>query len=71
MAKTHLKIIGVDRRSQGQSQFEHDHQTACGFVRVQVTSNMDQVDCLFCLRSKEMLHYHQINNSLTDSQGCY
>ncbi len=45
--------------------------TACGYVRDSVTRNMDDVDCKHCLRSKEMQHYHQLNRSLTDSQGCY
>ncbi|CAH1598981.1 hypothetical protein FWP33_18750 [Vibrio parahaemolyticus] len=71
MAKTHLKITGVDARNSGQTQFEYTHQTACGYVRNQVTTNMDNVDCFYCLRSKEMEHYHQINGSLSDGQGCY
>ncbi|OEE38252.1 hypothetical protein A1QO_02425 [Vibrio genomosp. F10 str. ZF-129] len=71
MAKTHLKVSGVDARESGQTQFEYDHQTACGYVRDSVTRNMDHVDCKHCLRSKEMQHYHQLNRTLTDSQGCY
>ncbi len=71
MAKTHLKITGVDCRDRGQTQFEFTHQTACGYVRDNVTTNMDEVDCFYCLRSKEMEHYHKINKSFTDSQGCY
>lgn len=71
MAKTHLKVKGVDCRGHGQTEFEHSHQTACGFVRNNVTTNMDKVDCFYCLRSEEMKHYHQINGTLTDSQGCY
>ncbi|MCC3804049.1 hypothetical protein IB292_03250 [Vibrio parahaemolyticus] len=71
MAKTHLKVTGVDARNSGQTQFEYTHQTACGYVRDNVTRNMDHVDCFYCLRSKEMQHYHQINKSLTDSQCCY
>ncbi|ARP16593.1 hypothetical protein K04M5_49410 (plasmid) [Vibrio alginolyticus] len=31
MAKTHLKVPGVDARDSGQTQFEFTHQTACGF----------------------------------------
>lgn len=71
MAKTHLKVSGVDARSSGQTQFEYAHQTACGYVRDNVTRNMDHVDCSLCLRSKEMKQYNQLNKSLTDSQGCY
>ncbi|ATC60212.1 hypothetical protein [Vibrio anguillarum] len=54
MAKTHLKVSGVDARESGQTQFEYDHQTACGYVRNSVTINMDDVDCQHCLRSKEI-----------------
>jgi len=71
MSKTHLKVAGVDCRNQGQTEFEYTHQTACGYVRNQVTTDGDNVDCFFCLRSKEMEHYHQLNNTLTDSSGCY
>lgn len=71
MSKTHLKIVGVDCRIMCQSWFDYTHQTACGYVRDSVTENMDLVDCYYCLRSKEMKHYHQINNTLCDSQGCY
>lgn len=69
--KTHLKIVGVDCRNMGQSEYDFTHQTACGYVRDNVTTNEDDVDCKLCLRSEEMKHYHQINSALTDSQGCY
>ena len=51
--KTHLKITGVDCRDSGQRQWEYDHQTACGYVRRYITRNKDDVDCFYCLRSKE------------------
>jgi len=69
--KTHLKIAGVNSRSSGQTEYKYTHQTACGYVRKQVTENMDSVDCFYCLRSKEMEHYHKINSLITDSSGCY
>lgn len=71
MAKTHLKVIGVDCRDIGQTEFEHSHQTACGYVRDNVTEDGDKVDCKHCLNSIHMVHYHAINKTLTDSQGCY
>ncbi|WP_028471326.1 hypothetical protein [Neptunomonas japonica] len=71
MAKKHFKVIGVDCRNQGQTEFEYSHQAACGYVRKEVTTDGDQVDCFYCLRSEGMKHYHQINAALTDSQGCY
>ncbi len=67
--KTHLKINGVDFRGNGQTEFEYDHQTACGFVRNSVTRNGDNVDCKLCIKSEHMRHYHQINQPFSDSQG--
>lgn len=69
--KTHYKVTGVDCRDGGQTEFEYSHQTACGYVRDNVTTNGDYVDCELCLKSEAMKHYHQINNTFTDSQGCY
>ena len=68
-SKTHFKILGVDARKSGQSEFEYTHQAACGYVRDIVTTDGDHVDCELCLSSKEMEHYHQINSCLTDSSG--
>ncbi|HHE0459689.1 TPA: hypothetical protein ACN331_002526 [Vibrio parahaemolyticus] len=67
MAKTHLNVPGVDARDSGQTQFEFTHQTACGFVREQVTTNKDSVDCFYCLRSEEMKHHFQLNKTVSDS----
>lgn len=67
--KTHFRIIGVDCRDGGQTEFEYTHQTACGYVRDKVSFDGDCVDCKFCLRSDGMKHYHAINKTLTDSQG--
>ena len=69
--KTHLKIKGVDYRGRGQSNFEYEHQTACGYVRVDVTTNEDLVDCKHCLKSEAMEKYHKLNSTFTDSRGCY
>lgn len=44
MPKTHFKILGVDRRSQGQTEHEFNHQTACGYVRGRITRNKHEVD---------------------------
>lgn len=71
MTKTHYKITGIDASSQGQTYFEYTHQTACGYVRDNVTNNGDEVDCKLCLKSKYMEHYHQVNSSFADSSGCY
>ena len=61
--KTHLKVSGFDCRDQGQTEFEYSHQTACGYVRKEVTTNGDGVDCKLCLKSEDMKHYHQINST--------
>lgn len=71
MNKTHYKVEGVDARNQGQTVFEYNHQTACGYVRENVTTNGDNVDCKWCLNSIHMVHYHAINGTLSDAQGCY
>ena len=64
MSKTHYKIDGINARSRGQTEFERTHQAACGYVRDNVTTNGDYVDCKLCLRSEEMKRYHQINDEL-------
>lgn len=70
MAKTHFKVDGVDCRDIGQTEFEYTHQTACGYVRENVSRNGDDVDYKLCLKSEDMEHYHKINGTLSDSQGC-
>lgn len=69
--KTHFKVDGVDCRGLGQSEYELNHQTACGYVREQVSKSGDEVDCKLCLNSIHMVHYHAVNKTLSDSQGCY
>jgi len=71
MAKTHFKIDGVDARALGQTEYEFSHQAACGYVRKEVTTDGDAVDCFYCLKSEHMKHYHHINSTFTDSSGCY
>jgi hypothetical protein len=51
--KIHLKVPGVDCRGEGQTQYEYDHQTACGYVRKQVVDNPKLVTCNFCKRTDE------------------
>ena len=70
MGKTHLRVPGVDYRNMGQSEHEYTHQTACNYVRDNVTTNIDAVDCKLCLKSESMKHYHQIN-STHDEPSCY
>lgn len=49
-AKTHLKVNGVDARNQGQTQFEYDHQSACGYVRDLVVKKPELVTCKHCIK---------------------
>jgi hypothetical protein len=63
MKKTHFQIIGVDFHKSGKTEYKYTHQTACGYVRDDVTSNGDNVDCELCLKSIHMVHYHAINES--------
>jgi len=53
MAKTHFKVRGVDARDNGQTEYEYNHQTACGYVRNNVTKNKDEVDCFYCQRLQQ------------------
>ncbi len=46
--KTHLKIEGVDCRKMGQTEYEYSHQAACGYVRKNITTNTNDVDCFYC-----------------------
>jgi|TARA_B110000196_G_scaffold319835_1_gene339201 hypothetical protein len=59
MNKTHLKVLGVDARNAGQTDFEYHHQSACGYVRDKVTRNIKQVTCIFCRRTDEFELIHQ------------
>jgi len=52
--KMHLRIKGVDARSQGQTDYEYSHQTACGYVRSCVTPHKAYVDCKLCVKSEHM-----------------
>ena len=47
--KKHLKILGVDYRDEGQTQFEYNHQSLCGYVRKNVTRDAVLVTCKKCL----------------------
>lgn len=53
MSKTHLRIIGVDCRDQGQTEYEYTHQAACGYVRKNITTQTHEVTCFYCKRSDE------------------
>lgn len=57
MGKVHYKVRGVDARSMGQSQFEYDHQAACGYVRDNVTADENKVSCFYC-KKKIKSHGH-------------
>tara|TARA_B100002049_G_scaffold223617_1_gene194303 strand:+ start:10476 stop:10646 length:171 start_codon:yes stop_codon:yes gene_type:complete len=48
MPKIHLKTVGIDARQQGQTEFEYENQTMCGYVRKNVTRDIKKVTCFFC-----------------------
>jgi len=60
MSKTHLKVSGVDCRNQGQTEYEYSHQTACGYIRQNVTRVTADVTCFYCLRTDEMKAIKQV-----------
>lgn len=47
--KTHLKVVGVDCRDQGQSEEMYNTQALCGFAGVTVTRKENEVDCKLCI----------------------
>jgi len=53
MKKIHLKMLDVDARDSAQSEFEYTHQTACGYVRDNVTRDVGKVTCFFCQRTDD------------------
>ncbi len=58
MLKTHFRILGVDCTYQGQTWYEHTHQTACGYVRNKVTFIPDKVTCKICIRKLKKIKDH-------------
>lgn len=49
----HFKVAGVDCRNSGQTEHEYNHQTACGYVRKNVTNKEGDVTCFYCKRVME------------------
>ena len=45
----HLQVPGVDYRKHGQTNYEFEHQAACGYVRKYVTRDKKIVECKYCL----------------------
>jgi hypothetical protein len=50
MSKIHLSDFIADYRGRGQSGYDYEHQTACGYVRSEVTRYAALVDCKLCIR---------------------
>lgn len=55
MAKVHFKYKKVDAREMGQTQFDYDHQTLCGYVRDLLTEDKEAVTCKICQREMKKL----------------
>ncbi|MGZ5055349.1 MAG: hypothetical protein ACXWAT_10470 [Methylobacter sp.] len=50
MSKTHKYQSHGDHRNAGQSQYEYEHSTACGYVHDTVTREDSAVTCKLCRR---------------------
>jgi hypothetical protein len=48
--KIHMFLRGKDFRNSGQTDYEYNHSTECGYVRDDITYNTDKVTCKLCLR---------------------
>lgn len=48
MPKIHFNSKLFDARAQGQTEFEYNHQTLCGYVRDNVTTDREKVMCFYC-----------------------
>lgn len=59
--KKHLRVTAADMRDLGQSEHEYTHQSACGYIRDNVTNNYFEVTCFYCKRTPE--YDYQENNS--------
>jgi len=55
LGKIHLKIKGIDYRWAGQPEFDYQHQTACGYVRKNITNDKEKVTCFYCKRTEYFL----------------
>jgi hypothetical protein len=60
MKKVHLRILGVDARRDGQTEHEYSHQAACGYVRKNVTEDINEVNCFYCKRSESFIRRENI-----------
>ena len=61
--KTHLKCGDTAVLNACPDENTRNRQTACGYMRDDVTSNKDAVDCRLCLQSEQMKHYFESSNS--------
>jgi len=48
--KTHKRVSGPDHRNAGQTTYEFEHTSACGYVRGNLARHDDEVTCKVCLR---------------------
>lgn len=46
--KVHKYVKGWDYSNHGQTKYEFNHTSACGFVRRHVTSKDEDVTCFYC-----------------------
>ena len=55
---THLKIEGD---AEYHTEYEREHQAACGYTRDNITSDESEVTCQDCLDSDHMTHWYVAN----------
>lgn len=48
--KVHLQHKALDCRDMGQTEFEYNNQSLCGYVRDIVSSSVSDVTCKLCLK---------------------
>lgn len=53
MSKAHLKVTRQASRHQTMSDFDFNHQSACGYIRDNATKNIEKVNCFYCLRTEQ------------------
>lgn len=51
--KVHKFELGYDHRLNGQTIFEYNHTTACGYVRDKITNDNSLVTCFYCKKQIE------------------
>jgi len=46
----HKRVVGINYRDQGQTEYEYQHTSLCGYVRKNVSFDDKEVTCFYCKR---------------------